>query len=191
MTGVADALLRLAALFDRFQVVYAVIGGIAVRAYGIPRATYDVDFTVALPRDRLETVFAAAEEIGYSVLDAYRSGWVDAVANMPLVKLRFYLREKGVDADIFLAETPFQESILRRRQRVETDEVTVWLASPEDVILLKLLANRVRDISDVQDILFTQGQLDEAYMRHWAEELGVLPLLEARLSEMSNDDAFP
>lgn len=190
MTGVADALLKLAALFDRFQVVYAVIGGIAVRAYGIPRATYDVDFTVALPRDRLKLVFEAAEEIGYSVLDAYRSGWVDTVANMPLVKLRFYLREKGVDADIFLAETPFQESILKRRQRVETVEGTVWLATPEDVILLKLLANRVRDISDVQDILFTQGQLDEAYMRHWAEELGVLPLLETRLSEAFNEEDF-
>jgi hypothetical protein len=41
------------------------------------------------------------------------------------------------------------------------------------LILLKLLARRPRDLADIGDILFTQGQLDESYMRHWAQELGI------------------
>lgn len=39
----------------------------------------------------------------------------------------------------------------------------------------------IRDLVGVQDILFTQGQLDEAYLRHWAGPLGVAEKLEAAL----------
>jgi arylsulfatase A-like enzyme len=37
------------------------MGGIAVRAYGIPRPTYDLDFTLALPRERLHELYLSAE----------------------------------------------------------------------------------------------------------------------------------
>ena len=47
--------------------------------------------------------------------------------------------------------------------------------------VLKLLANRPRDLSDVADILFVQGQLDEAYMRLWADPLGIIDRLETAL----------
>jgi hypothetical protein len=58
-----------------------------------------------------------------------------------------------------------------------------WIVSPEDLILLKLLARRPRDLSDVGDVLFMSGQLDETYMRHWAAELGIADELERALGE--------
>jgi hypothetical protein len=54
----------------------------------------------------------------------------------------------------------------------------VWLVSPEDLILLKLLANRPRDIADIGDVFFMQGQLDVTYMKKWAQRLGVADRLE-------------
>ncbi|MDA0832616.1 MAG: hypothetical protein O2955_18995 [Planctomycetota bacterium] len=177
------ALRNMADTFERMGISYAVIEGIAVRAYGIPRPTYDVDFILSVSREGFSDVFDAIEEQEFSVPEVYRTGRVDQVAEMPLVKIRFYLKDRGVDADIFLAETPFQQEILTRRQRAETMDGTLWLASPEDIVLLKLLANRTRDRSDVQDILFTQGQLDDAYMKKWAAEPGVLPLLEKTLAD--------
>ena len=59
----------------------------------------------------------------------------------------------------------------------------VWLISPEDLILLKLLAGRHRDRGDIADIVFTQGQLDADYMRQWADRLGVRDALENVLTE--------
>ena len=47
--------------------------------------------------------------------------------------------------------------------------------------LLKLLANRPRDIGDVQDILFMQGELDETYLNNWAKELGIADRLRSIL----------
>jgi hypothetical protein len=45
------------------------------------------------------------------------------------------------------------------------------------------LAARPRDIADIGDILFTQGELDRAYLRSWAERLGVLENLERVLED--------
>lgn len=192
MRELVQTLRDVTGVFESLELPYAVIGGIAVRAYGIPRPTYDVDFTVAIARERLGEVYSAIEREGYSVPESYQSGWVDSVAGMPLVKFRFYIKDHGVDADIFLAETHFLKELLTRRRLAETPDGNYWLATAEDLILLKLLASRPRDLVDVQDVLFTQGQLDEDYMRQWAAELGVEDRLRDALSqfkiENSGDD---
>jgi hypothetical protein len=50
------------------------------------------------------------------------------------------------------------------------------------LILLKLIAHRPRDLADIGDVLFMQGQLDEPYMRRWAAVLGVATGLEDALA---------
>jgi predicted nucleotidyltransferase len=183
MTDLAQALRAFAELFEQMGIRYVVMGGLAVRVHGIPRPTHDVDFTLAISRERLPELYARVRALGFTVPQEYEGGWVDQVAGMPLVKFRLYLHRRGVDIDAFLAETPFQEQILSRRQRVALDNLEVWLVSPEDLILLKLLAGRPRDIADIGDILFTQGRLDEAYLRRNAKSLGVLDALERLLAQ--------
>jgi hypothetical protein len=102
---------------------------------------------------------------------------------MPLVKLRSSIRGNAVDVDLFLAETPFQQEIVKRRKQVETLDGTIWIASPEDVVLLKLIANRNRDKSEIQDVLFTQGELDRDYLLQWSEHLKIRDRLEVALDE--------
>ena len=64
MSDLIQTLHDFATLFERLRVPYAIMGGIAVRAYGLPRPTYDVDFTLAVPRERLRALFAAVQELG-------------------------------------------------------------------------------------------------------------------------------
>ena len=59
LTSTLDVLV---ALLDRMAVKYALMGGLAVRAYAIPRATADIDFTLALSRGRLPSLYNALEE---------------------------------------------------------------------------------------------------------------------------------
>ena len=172
-----------AQLMERRGITYALMGGIAVRVYGIPRPTYDVDIMASVPRDALDGLYDAVEQAGYTVPETYRSGLLDEVAGMPLVKFRLYLDDHGVDVDLFLAETAYQRELLRRRRREAINDVSAWLASPEDLILLKLIAGRPRDYADIADIRFVQGQLDEDYLRQWARELGVQDALERVLGE--------
>lgn len=181
MNSLTRSLIEITGMFDRLGLSYAVMGGLAVRVYGIPRATYDIDFTLAIDRERLSALYERVESLGYSVPEAYTSGWVDEVGGMPLVKFRLSTDDNGIDIDVFLAESPFQQSILDRRHREEVDGVALHIVSAEDLVLLKLIASRPRDIADVYDVLFIQGGLDEGYMRTWAGRLGITERLSAAL----------
>lgn len=182
MSDLTTVIHDLVDIFDRLALPYAIMGGIAVRAHGIPRPTYDVDFTLAVPRERLGEMFAAINDCGYSVPEQYTGGWVDNVGGMPLVKVRLFLEGRAVDTDIFIAETDFQREVVARRITADVEGRTVNLVTAEDLILFKLIASRPRDLLDIQDVLLTQGELDEPYLRRWAAALGVEPQLDEVLA---------
>lgn len=183
MTDLPAVIVDLVDLFDRLSLPYAIMGGIAVRAHAIPRPTYDVDFTLAAPPERLGELLAAIEARGYTVPDQYAGGWTDRVGGMPLVKIRLYLDGRGVDADIFLVETSFQRDVIERRVACEVEGRPMWIVSAEDLVLFKLIASRPRDLIDIQDVFFTQGTLDEPYLRRQAQALGIEARLDNVLAE--------
>jgi len=189
MTDLAPTIDLLVALLERMSVKYAVMGGLAVRAYAIPRATEDIDFTLALDRNRLPELYDALEEQNYAVPEPYKSGWVDQVKGMILVKLKRYVGGRGIDVDLFLAESSYQEEVLGRRRIADVEGRQLWIASPEDLVLLKLVSGRPRDLIDVADVFFTQGRLDVEYMRRWAAELGIEKELERSLAEHTHDQS--
>lgn len=183
MSELESVLRKLVVWLEEQGIAYVVMGGLAVRVHALPRPTNDIDFTIQLDRGRLPDVFRQAERMGLTVPEAYKRGWVDEVSGMPIVKLRYYFQDGlGVDVDVFLAESEFQNALIARRQSLEVDGLKCFVVSPEDLVLLKLIASRPRDLIDVQDILFTQGTLDTAYMRPWAKQLGIANELEKVLA---------
>ena len=67
MKDICDSLPDFVATFDKLQLRYALMGGMAVRAYSIPRATWDLDLLVALNRELFPDFLAAVAEKGYAV----------------------------------------------------------------------------------------------------------------------------
>lgn len=187
MTPVEQLLRDLVGLLEEIGDPYAVMGGWAVRAHGLPRPTYDVDVTVAIGRDKLPMLFERIDALGYDVGDQYRGGWLDAVADMPLFKASTFVDGRTLVADIFIAENEFQDSLIARRVRGEIDGLPAWLVSPEDLILLKLVADRVRDRADVFDVLIMNLKLDQSYIEHWAERLGVTQKWRDALDEFKHN----
>ncbi len=183
MSDLTTVLANFVTLFDELEVDYAVMGGMAVRVHGIPRPTFDLDFTITISRQALPHFYDRISAAGYVISDLYSTGWVDQVAGLLLIKVTFYVAGNGVDLDLFLAESPFQLSLMSRRQQHLIDGRQTWIVSPEDLVLLKLIAHRPRDFVDVADVLFAQGKLDETYLHRWAKELGVVAELETALAE--------
>ena len=62
--------------------------------------------------------------------------------------------------DIVLAGPGLEEQFMRRRRRRTVDGVRVYVASPEDVVVMKVLAGRPKDAEDVVAILAAQRGLD-------------------------------
>lgn len=183
MKKVTETLHEVIELLDRLEIEYAIMGGFAVRAYGVPRPTYDVDLMLELPPDSLKSLFQELRDCDFEIPDVYETGWVDQLKGMPLLKVRRYMEGETLDIDLFLAESGFLAEVMKRRCRIDAEGKMLWVITPEDIVLLKLLAGRPRDLGDVEDVFFMQAPLDEVYMRSWAEDLGVEAELEEVLSE--------
>lgn len=162
---------------------FALLGGFAVREWGIPRPTYDLDLAVTLRPDALPALLGAFREAGFEVPPEHDAGFLDAQAGMP--KLRVLRADDGHlwEVDLFLAATPFLRSAMRRARMATLLDRRVRVFTPEDIILLKLLAARRKDLADVEDLLVLAGPLDRARMRRWADGLGILRILERSLRE--------
>jgi hypothetical protein len=46
---------------------------------------------------------------------------VDEIAGMPLVKFRLFLQQHGIDMDVFLAESPYQQELISRRRAADVE----------------------------------------------------------------------
>jgi hypothetical protein len=123
-------------------------GAQAAILYGVARLTADVDVTVdaaALPSAVLVDRLAAA---GFElrVLDAER--FVERTRVLPLLHTRSRL-----PLDVVLAGPGLEELFLSRVEERRVGDLRVPVASAEDLIAMKILAGRSKDVDDVATIL--------------------------------------
>lgn len=180
-----DIALLVATAIERAGGEYFVGGSVASSLQGDPRATNDIDFVVSLSRVR-----AFAEALGSDfevdqgmVRDALNSGDSANIFYLPFV----------TKVDIFgLGSAAYDTAEFGRRRSVQVRESGehLWIKSPEDTVLRKLLWFREGgEVSDKQwrDILgvlrVSGADLDEAYLDHWATRLGITALLARARSD--------
>lgn len=74
----------------------------------------------------------------------------------------------GLRVDFVFSWTPYERQALKRVRRVFIENYPVRFASPEDVIIHKMLAGRPRDLEDVRGILRKQ-KVDIDYICSWLQ----------------------
>lgn len=178
---VVQTMFAVLALFEKKRVAYMLMGGLASRTWGLPRATFDVDFTLAMGPDQVAPFCSGLEKAGFSVPEIHLKGFADTLQGMLKFSFQDVRFPRPVPVDIFLVTTPYQREAFSRRRQMAFDGRMLWMISPEDLILHKLIAGRHKDLSDIDDVLLVQGQVDRAYLRKWADALGVTGLLLERL----------
>src|SRR5437016_13900816 len=173
-----DCLRRL----NRISVRYYLTGSMASNYWGIPRTTHDLDFVVQLPPSAVPEIVRAFAGDFYideaAVRAAYRPPHqFNALDTRSALKVDFWLPDP----------TPFAQEMLRRRLEVNLFGEPAWIATAEDVILHKLIWNRIspsdRQLGDAAGVVAVQADaLDKSYLRHWAQELKLTGELERLLS---------
>lgn len=78
MSDLMKAIHEFAGMFDHLRIPYAIMGGWAVRLYGLPRPTYDIDFTITINRGRLADLYNAVANLGYTVPDQFLAGCMNS-----------------------------------------------------------------------------------------------------------------
>ena len=187
MPPVAEALREVLAFLATQHVDYMVMGGLAVRVLALPRTTLDVDVMVAVDDSEVGHLAEEAAKAGFLVDEAFQRGYVDRLAGLGKFHFQVVLGARSVRVDVFVLGSDYQRVAFRRRRLHETDLGPLVVMSAEDLLLHKLMANRPRDRSDVADLLLVGGALEMAYVRTWADRLGITPRLTEALREAGRD----
>jgi len=172
MPALAEQISEALAMFARNQIKSALIGGLAVVAHQVIRATKDVDFLVeAEAGDRIHN---ALLDLGYQCL--YRS---EDAAN--------YVRgQEGLD--LLYARRPLARRLLAEASERETPMGRLCVVSVEGLIGFKLQGyvndpSRLRDLEDMRALLKThRNTLDMGELRSYFTLFDKLDLLDELLA---------
>jgi hypothetical protein len=177
MTWIQDSIQLAAELHDLFVangIRYYVTGGVAAVAYGEPRTTQDLDVVLAIDLADLPRIATIFEIAGF-----YISGLDDVIAQR-MSSFQVTQIETISRADLMVANsTEYGRIQLSRRKTIpiSTDK-DVYFASPEDVIINKLLwgksSQSEKQWRDILSIMKTQQEsLEYSYISEWADRLGI------------------
>lgn len=146
-----------------------IIGGVAASLIGRPRMTKDVDFLAWLDERRWGELAAAAPQYGF----AFRTSDPLAFAAESRVLLLVH-QPSGIEVDVTFGALPLEAAIIERAIAVEIRGLSLPIAKPEDLVIMKLVAHRPRDLADVESVLDAQPALDVAAIRRTLQEFAEL-----------------
>ena len=144
------------------RIPYMLIGGQAVLLYGEPRLTRDIDITVGLPPSQAEELFSLAQNLGLRALVENPSDFTRKTSVFPCVD-----DETSIRIDFIFSWSPYESQALKRVRKVKVGKTQVRFASPEDLIIHKIIAGRPRDLEDIRSIIAKNSDLDDAYIGKW------------------------
>jgi predicted nucleotidyltransferase len=154
-------------LLERFDNRGVIIGGIAASLLGQPRLTADLDAVILLSTQDLPRLIevAASEGLTPRIADA------EAFARKNRVLLLQHAGS-GIKIDISLGILPFESEMVERGQEIALGSLRLRLPTPEDLIVMKAVAHRPKDLADIQAIAASHPDLDQERIRFWVEQFG-------------------
>ncbi len=150
------------------QVPGVIIGGVAASLLGRPRVTRDIDALVLLDEADWARFLATGEQFGF---EPRRPDALD-FAQQARVLLVQHARS-GIDVDIVFGALPFEEEAVANAVWVDVVGIRLPLATPEDLIIMKAVAHRPRDLGDIEAVLDAHPRLDRQRVRRWVREFSM------------------
>lgn len=161
----AAALSDLMRWLDAGKISGAIIGGIAASIRGRPRLTNDIDAVVLGDDLGWDRAVASAARYG---IEPRIENVLDFASRTRVLLLRH--AASGIDIDVSLGGLPFETELVERSSLVNVDRIPLRVASAEDLVIMKSLARRPRDIADIEAILNVNPSLDVDRIREQLRE---------------------
>ena len=158
-------IIRISRALKRNNLPYMIIGGQAVLLYGMPRMTKDIDITLGVNIDELESVLKAVKDIDLDVIPEDFRAFAQKTFVLPTRD-----RSTAIRVDFIFSFTPYERQAIERAKPIYFQDAPVMFASVEDVIIHKVFAGRPRDLEDVHSIIVKNPDFDRGYTRKWLRE---------------------
>ena len=150
-SNILGVAIRLCEFLETCKYTYFVIGGIAVQRWGEPRQTVDVDVTVIVE-------FGDEERVAKHVLQSYEAR-VDEPLRFAVENRVLLVRDRiGVGIDMSLGGLPYESRASQRSSNWTIPSLgVIRTCSAEDLIVMKVFADRPQDWIDVERVIIRQG----------------------------------
>ena len=129
--------------FQKYEVRYIVIGGIAAVLYGVPRATFDLDILIDATPENTQRLLDALLDAGMGTASLTN---VDEILSNEITIFKDRVR---IDVQTLTPGLRFQDA-WSRRNTLEYRGQSFYVASREDLIASKEAAGRDVDLDDVR-----------------------------------------
>jgi len=164
------------------------IYNVASSIHGKPRSTRDLDLVIEIQLNQIDLLVSTLETSGYYFL----YGGLEGIKLGRERMLNITHTEAIANADLYITDnSPFAISKMQRKLLLDLEGIPkFWLASPEDLILQKLLWGKHTQLEkqwrDVLGILKLQASsLDQKYLAQWAKHLDLSEALTNALNVVS------
>jgi hypothetical protein len=163
-----SALADLTNWLNAAQIPSMVIGGIAASILGRPRLTQDVDALAILPESDWHGAIDSAARFGIfpRIADA-----LEFARRSRVLLMRH--AQSAIDLDITFGALPFEESAVKNSQLHDVGGIQVRLPRVEDLLVMKAIARRPRDLEDIRGLLSAHPKADIAAARRWIREFSI------------------
>jgi hypothetical protein len=172
LTDPIAVLLATVEALERADVSAAVCGGLALAVYGEPRETKDADLAVA-GTDAGEAE-AALTSAGLQVIRGFNRVRFGGLLVSRLTLFGGLGGSLNVADLIEPRSERYAAAVLKRATAGPLRDQKVYVVSPEDFVVLKVLATRERDLSDAASVLQRFGnQLDHVLIENEIRQLAI------------------
>ena len=159
------ALTDLVRWLDSSNTPSMVIGGVAASVLGQPRLTQDVDALAILPEERWAATMDAAGRFGIVPRIEDPLGF----ARRSRVLLMRHAAS-GIDIDLTFGGVAFERAAVENSERHEIAGVTLRLPRVEDLLIMKAIAQRPKDLQDIEGLLNAHPEADVTRVRQSVSE---------------------
>jgi len=165
MTGLEQALVRLARILSEHGIPYMIIGGMANVIWGEPRSTLDIDATVWVEDERIgQIVSLLAGRFRTIPEDPQR--FIRETRVLPLET------EAGLRIDLVFGLLQYEREAIDRAVEITVAGSKIRFCTPEDLILHKIISERLRDLEDARKVVRRRfDSLDLTYLEPRIHEL--------------------
>ena len=177
-SSLAELFSDLKAVFLATASQWYLFGAQAAIIHGASRLTADVDVTVILGDLPLETLVDALARGGFDSRITNVTEFVAQTRILPVAHVK-----SGIPVDIISGGPGLEEQFALRACQYDCDGIKVPVASKEDIIAMKILSGRDKDVNDALAIIAAQiEQLDIQQIQTTLDTLeGILDRSDLRL----------
>ncbi|MBI5607237.1 MAG: hypothetical protein HY879_28220, partial [Deltaproteobacteria bacterium] len=151
------------------KIKYLIVGGLAVNLYGVPRVTQDIDLIISTKKPNILKIIKVLNDLGYiprlpvNPKDLTDSEKVkDWIENRNLKAFSFYHKRDNYKViDILLVHPLHFEESFKSKTVKKVEDVEIYLASINDLIITKEFSGRMQDASDIKMLKKVRKYLGE------------------------------